>query len=301
MINTYPPARQRGLVVHGILLGSSVITTITALVLIFSSRVGLGLTFSIILLIFGSICVPIFGYRVYGLVNSSYQLDRNALRIGWGLRQERIPVSDIEWVKHISAFNGDLRLPIIRIPGGILGEVKDRNIGKIEYIADEVDSLVIVGTARKAFGVSPEDVNGFMQTFNRIFELGSLEIGEANSQYVSFAIVSAWNSIYNRFIWVFNLVLNLAFFFWVSIIAPGYATVSLGFVSTTRTPNIVPGTQLILLPVVSMLLSLFGFFLGLVLYQESRHYVLAKIIWLSNVLTTFLFLLSLLFILPTGT
>lgn len=301
MTSEFPPIRKKGLIYHSVLIGLVTIIALFSLVQIITSEVGLFLSLNIVLLILSGIFIPILAVRLYGLYKANYRLDRNFLQVDWGLRMERIPVSDIEWVKHISAFRDPVRMPVFRIPGGILGELTDRNLGKVEYLAADMEHLVLVGTAKMVFAVSPEDTTHFIQAFNRIFEMGSLEVGQGNSQYASMVIVGAWNSQLNRFAWILNLLLNISFFLWVSLIAPGYSSIALGFNVLDNVVDRVPGQQLILLPTLSIFLSIFAFILGLIFYQNPKRQLLARMVWMANVLLTLLFLASLIFILPTGT
>jgi hypothetical protein len=301
MISEFPPARKRGLIIHSVLLAIAFAFMIFSLFQIITGEIGIFLTLYIFLLILSGVFIPIFGYRIYGLAKANYFLDRNFLQINWGMRKEKIPVSDIEWVKHISAFPGGVRMPVLRLPGGILGDLVDANLGRVEYLAADEENMILVGTARKVFAVSPEDTTHFMQAFNRIFEMGSLEIGQGNSQYVSLVIVNAWSSPINRFVWILNLLLNIGFFLWVSLLAPGFRTISLGYNPLNNTYNMVPGQQLILLPTVSIATSIAAFILGLVFYQSAHHKVLAQVVWVTNIANTLFFLASLIFILPTGT
>ena len=41
---------------------------------------------------------PLLMYRLYALIQASYTLERDGLRIRWGLRGEDIPLSQIEWI-----------------------------------------------------------------------------------------------------------------------------------------------------------------------------------------------------------
>ncbi len=98
-MNEFPPARQRGLVIHIILTVLLSLVSFTALWLIFHTVVGLIFTIYVLVFIGTAIPVPLLGYRAYALTRANYLLDRNTLRLVWGLRMEDIPVTDVEWIR----------------------------------------------------------------------------------------------------------------------------------------------------------------------------------------------------------
>ena len=52
-----------------------------------------------ILLLIVIILLPVVIYRAYSLLNARYIVERDGLRLRWGLRLEDIPLSAIEWVR----------------------------------------------------------------------------------------------------------------------------------------------------------------------------------------------------------
>src|SRR5262249_54105146 len=108
------------------------------------------------------------------LTRSNYFLNRDNLRLVWGLRIEEIPLADVEWVRPLSALASPVHLPLLRLPGGILGVTRHSELGKIEFLASESSTLLLIATAQRVFAISPADPGTFTGSFQRAIELGSL-------------------------------------------------------------------------------------------------------------------------------
>lgn len=298
-MNEFPPPRQRGLIIHiiAILILSAV--SLSMFWLLFQTSVGLLLTIYLLAALLAFIPVPILAYRAYALTRSNYFLNRNNLRLVWGLRIEEIPLADVEWVRPTSALTIPISLPLFRLPGGILGVTRHPEFGRVEFLASESDTLLLVATAQRVFAISPADPVLFTANFQRAIELGSLMRAEAHSQYPSFAIVTAWENLMVRYLWLVGAFINVGLLLWVTIIAPGIARISLGFTPARVAQEPVPGVQLILLPLLSSIFFAFDWLVGLYFYRRPEQRILALIVWVSGVLSSVLFLLAVFFILNT--
>jgi len=298
-MNEFPPDRQRGLAIHlalAIVLG---MISLLGVWLTFQTQVGLLFTLYVLLFIFTAIPVPILGYRAYALSRANYVLDRNTLRLVWGLRIEEIPITDVEWVRQVASLPTKIRLPWFRLPGGILGASRQSEIGKVEFLASETKYLVLVATARQIFAISPENPAAFINAFQKTIEMGSLQSAQGQSQYPSFVVVRAWDSPVVRFLWMAGVFLNIGLLTWVTVFIPSLVNVSLGFGPNGKSLDPVPGQQLILLPMLSSFLFIIGLLTGLFFFRKPELRILALAIWLSGTLSALLFLIAVFFILST--
>lgn len=294
----FPPDKRTGLLIHGVLL--VILLIVAAWGFLHLSGAAGSLTFVVYLLI-GIVAfapVPLLAYRAYALYRAQYLLDRDSLELRWGLRNEVIPLTDIEWVRPVSDLTQPLGGPPLPMPGAILGVRRNRDLGVVEFLAGARKSLLLVATSRRVYAISPADPVDFMQTFARAVELGSLKQAKPKSLYPSFVVARAWESGLVRYLWLVALFLNLGLATWVSLLIPSAARFALGF-RPDRTPDAVPSVQLALVPLLSVFLSLTGWISGLFFYRWGRWRVLAVAIWLSGALTSLLFLLALLFIVIT--
>lgn len=298
-MNEFPPPRQRGLAIHIALTGFLSLVSAFALWLTFQTEVGL--LFAVYVLIFAAtaIPVPILSYRAYALTRANYLLDRNILRLVWGLRIEDIPVTDVEWIRPLAGLMAPVSLPWFRLPGGILGVTRQPDIGKVEFLASEAKTIVLVATARQIFAISPEDPSAFSAAFQKTIEMGSLQSSQGLSQYPSFVAARAWDDLVARYLWLAGGFFNIGLLVWVTVIIPSLGRISLGFEPTGSPLTPVPGAQLILLPLLSSLLFIAGLLSGLFLYRKPEQRVLALIIWASGAISALFFLVAVFFILST--
>ena len=243
--------------------------------------------------------LPLFIYRAYALMRADYILDRDSLEIRWGLRDEDIPLTDIEWLRPATDLTAPLRLPWLPIPGAVLGLRRHPDLGVVEYLASDPRNLLLVATSKRVYAISPSNAAKFAQTFARTIEMGSLLPAEAKSVYPSFIFSRAWENAWVRFLWLAGLFLNIGLAVWVMLTIPTLSQVSLGFAPSGATLPPSPAGQLVLLPIESAFLYLVGLFGGMYFYRWDTHRVLAVIIWASSAMTSLMFLLAVLFIIST--
>jgi len=295
----YPPPRQRGLALHtGLVILLSILAVILAWL---ASRFEIGPLFMLFILLAVAFFapLPVLAYRLYALRRGNYSLDRDKLTITWGLRVEQIPISDIEWVRPLSALAGPVPLPVFHLPGSVLGHRRHPDLGPVEFIASDAKSLLLVATSRQVFAISPEDATNFMFNLQRAIEMGSLSPAASESVYPSFVVGTAWESLLVRYLWLADLFLNIGLLAWVSLMVPSLGRIPLGFLPSGEPGEPVAAAGLILLPAVSIFLSLVGWIVGLVFYRRPDQRLLARIVWLSGVLSTLLFFAATLFIVIT--
>jgi hypothetical protein len=295
----YPPAKQLGLTVHFFFI------------LLLSGLAGWGIwnltfaqagpNFAIFLVdvLLALVPLPLFLYRAYALMRADYILDRDSLELRWGLRDEDIPLTDIEWLRPATDLATPLRLPWFPLPGAVLGMRRHPDLGVVEFLAASSKNLVLVATSKRVYAISPTNAARFAQTFARTIEMGSLLPAEAKSVYPSFVFSGAWNNPLARFLWLAGLFLNAGLAVWVILTIPTVSQVSLGFASTGGTLPPSSASQLILLPIISSFLFLVGLFAGMYFYRWETHRILALILWISSALSTLLFLAAVFFIVST--
>jgi hypothetical protein len=294
----FPPAKRGGLAFHGLLI--TLLASLSAWGFWSLAGIELGPTF-VLYLLFGIITfapIPILGYRAFALYRAQYRLDRDSLELRWGLRDENIPLSDIEWVRPIGDLTHPLLAPPTALPGAILGLRRHRDLGIVEFLASRRRGLLLVGTPGRVYAISPADPSEFLETFARAVELGSLREAKPKSQFPSLVFANAWESGVVRYLWLATLFLNLGLAAWISMLIPSSPTFALGF-RPDRGPDEVPSSQLIIIPLLSALLSLVGWMAGLFFFRWSKRRALSILVWGSGALSSLLFVLAVLFIVIT--
>jgi hypothetical protein len=295
----FPPPRRRGQNIHILLILVLAVIVVTLAVLAYRQPLGLLFTGLVVPAVLAFIPIPILIYRLYSLTRANYSLDRDQLTLAWGLRVEQIPVSDIEWVRPLSAMPRPFPLPFFRLPGALLGVRRHPDLGLIEFLASDEKSLLLVATSRQIFAISPEAPADFLQDIQHAIEMGSLSPALPKSVYPSFVVSQAWDSALARYLWLAGFFVNIGLLVWVSLMAPSLGHVSLGFLPSgaTRPPS--PGLALIILPIVSILFYLVGWGAGLMIYRREDRRPMAYILWTSGLISSLLFLLAVLFIVIT--
>ncbi len=295
----YPPPKQLGLLIHAFLilvLGGLAGWGIWNLTF---TEVGPNLVIFLLGALLALVLLPLLVYRAYALLRANYILDRDSLELRWGLRDEDIPLTDIEWLRPASDLTTPLRLPWLPLPGAVLGLRRHPDLGVVEFLASDPRKLLLVGTSKRVYAISPTDAASFAQTFARTIEMGSLLPTEARSIYPSFVFSRAWEDPLARFLWLIGLFLNIGLAIWVILTIPTVSQVTLGFAPSGAALSPSPASQLILLPIVSSFLYLVGSGAGLYFYRWDTHRILALIIWASSTLSALLFLFAVLFIVST--
>jgi hypothetical protein len=292
----FPPPRQGGLALH--IAISLILAGTTVWGFLNLSRAEVGPDFTLYLLVtLGAFApLPLFVYRTYALIQANYRLSRDNLTLRWGLRMEDIPLSDIEWIRPASDLTTPLRLPWLYLPGALLGLRRHPDLGVVEFLAARKRDLLLVATAKRVFAISPADASGFVRSFQRSIELGSLTHAEGHSVYPAFVVARAWENPLARYLWLSGILLNLGLIAWVTLLIPRLNQVSLGFSPSGLPLTPVPSVQFMLLPLISSFLFLAGWLAGLSFYRFPRQQVLAVVVWVSSLLSSLLFVMAVYFI-----
>jgi hypothetical protein len=287
------PPRQNGLVVHvalsSLLLGGSAFAFWSAV------RIGEGGYF-VLLMMLGLALLPpavLAVYRGYALLRAAYFLERNGLRIRWGLRLEDIPLNEIDWVRPA----GEVRLPFAALPGAVLGSQHQAELGEVEFLASDARRLLLVGTVRGVFAVSPADPRAFMRTFQRVMEMGSLDALTPFSARPAMFLRTVWKDRAARWLMLAGLGSTLVLFALASLAIPQREGISLGFDRYGMPHEPIPAVQLLLLPVLAALIWGMDVLLGLYLYRNPQNRPVAYLLWAGCALTPLLLLIALAFIL----
>lgn len=298
-VGHFPPPKRSGLLVHSFIIIVLTVIAVFGFINLSSAEVGPSFLIALLVSLVSFVPLPFFLYRIYSLWRADYHIDRDSLAIHWGLRLEDIPLSDIEWIRPADDLTTPLSLPSLPLPGGLLGVRRHSDLGTVEFLASDVKKLLLVGTAKRVFIISPDNPALFTQTFARATEMGSLSPAEGRSVYPSFVVSQAWESGLARYLWLSALFLNIGLFIWASLIIPSTPFVALGPQFIDGGFESVPSSQLIIFPVASLLLAIIGWIAGLYFYRWERERVLAFIVWGSSTFSSLLFLLAVLFIITT--
>ncbi len=234
-----------------------------------ASKASIGPTFLVYLLpaLISAPVIFLLAYRSYALLAASYQLERDGLRLRWGLRSEQIPSDAVVWVGLARDFPQPVPQPRLRWPGAVLGTRRLPDGRTAEYLASRNRDLVLIVAGERLFLISPADPAAFLQAFHRLAELGSLSPLPWRSDYPGFLLLRVWQSRSARNLLLAGLILNLVSFTWVSLAIPGMPVVALGFAPGREAA---PSVRLLLLPIISSLFYVLDFAAGLYFFRRGH-------------------------------
>jgi hypothetical protein len=306
---SFAPARRTGLIFQTglglVLLAGSGISFWKAMDVEAGARQA-GATFILYLLVFLLLFAPLPAliYRTYSLLGAHYLLERDGLRLRWGLRSEDVPLTEIEWVRPASdlealwaaasrsplRFSGGIPLPWLHWPGALIGTRGVEGLGPVEFIASDPSSLVLVATPQKVFAISPAEPQAFIRSFNRITELGSLTPISPHSVYPSFYLGRVWADRAARALLAGGLLIGLALVVWVVLTISTHRAITLGFNPSGAPAEAGPPERMLLLPVLYGLSYLFTLGAGLYSYRRTTQQPIAYLLWTGSVLEGLLLL-----------
>jgi hypothetical protein len=290
----FRPPRRRGLLFH---LGAALALAATsglAFIVGLDQQIG---TYFILLLILSLALfapLPLVIYRAYALARAGYWLERDGLRLHWGLRAEDIPLPEIQWVRRAGDLAARLPLPRLFWPGALLGSIHTADLGQVEYLASSTRTLVLIATSGRVYGISPEDPEAFVRAFQRTMEMGSLTPLSSISVLPAAYLSRVWADRLARWVLLGGLALTLLLFVSASLLIPTRTAISLGFSPDGRPLPGVPAERLILLPILGAFIYLTDLATGLFLYRRDASRPAAYLLWVCQIITAALFLAAVL-------
>jgi len=247
---------------------------------------------------------PLVIYRLYALLNARYSLERDGIRIHWGMRYEDVPLPQVEWIRPASDLAalipaqgrrrpGRLALPWLSWPGALLGTRQVEGLGTIEFLASSTSGLLLVATTRRIYAISPTNPEAFLRSFSRINELGSLSPLPQRSIYPASILSRIWSDRLAATLLLAGLGLSLALLLWVALIIPTRASFPLGF-SPDGTPFEPSASErLLLLPVLNSMAYLVDLVGGMYFFRRKVQQPVAYLLWAAGVLSPVVMLVGL--------
>jgi hypothetical protein len=137
--------------------------------------------------------VALIGYWVYGLVDSGYFLDRNALVIHWGPMEQIVPVGQIERIVQGQEIEDRASVTGGVWPGHCVGFAEVPDVGpSLMYATASSQRQIYVVTPGLAYGISPADPEGFVQSLSKRIEMGPTQVVEQSSKRPGFLDWAIW-------------------------------------------------------------------------------------------------------------
>jgi hypothetical protein len=239
---------------------------------------------------------PILLYHAYSLWGASYTLERDGIRLQWGLRIEDIPMDTVLWVRPDAALGEHISAPWWRWPGAVLGRKYLRDGTPVEFFAASTRPLLLIATSARVYAISPARPDEFMQAFQYLAELGTITPVAAHSVYPAFLVSRLGRDRRALALLFGGLALSLGLLIWVGMSVRTRATITWLY-PTTQAAEPAPAVRLFLLPVLNAVFYTTNTLLGLFFYRRSETQVASYLLWGVSMLTAVLFLGAVFFIL----
>ena len=296
MVNVFLPPRRRGLLVHALVAVFMAAGGGAAFWLALQGEVGGRLLILLMVSILLLAPLPLVLYRAYALSQASYSMDRDGLRLRWGLRAEDIPLPEIEWIRPAEEMGFRLPLPFWNAPGAILGARNIEGLGTVEFMASEVKSMLLVATPRRVYAISPVNREAFEHAFYRIIEMGSLSpLSPYSARPAAFA-QRVWQDRLARILIISGFSLEGLLFFVAALVMTTRRSISLGFNANLKPFDPGPPERLLLLPVMGAFAFVLDLLLGMFFYRRDEQHPVAYMVWACCVLTPLLLLIGITFL-----
>lgn len=287
----YPP-RKKGVILHSLTIALLSAFGVFFIVMAFRQNTGGVLALYLILGFLILLPLLVLIYRLYALTHASYEVERDGLRVRWGMRVEEIPLFEIEWVRPMQELGEELPLPFLSTPGALIGSVVSHNLGVVEYMASERQNLVVVASETKILALSPENPDLFTRAFQRAAEMGSLSpLQPTSTQPAAFAI-RVWRDKIARILILSNIGATLGLLVLDSIFTIGRSVLSLGYAPDGSLLEPVASSNLLLLPVLALVGTIGDLIAGIFLYHRDQYRMGSYALWGAGAITSLLLVVA---------
>jgi hypothetical protein len=286
------PPRRQGLILHsGMAL---LLAAADAISFFYAAQQAVGSYFVLLLLLSLALLAPfiLVCYRGYALMQARYSLERDGLRLRWGLRAEDIPLPDVEWVRPASDLAFRLPLPFLPTPGSILGTINVPDLGPVEFMAADLGSMLLIATPHKVYAISPADPQSFVAAFQRVVEMGSLSPLPSATTLPAAYLQSVWSDRPARYLNLVGLLLTVALFVVVGLVIPSHTSIALGWTSSGVPVKPGPPERLLLLPVLGTFTYILDLLVGLYLYRFLPLRPVSFLLWIASLITPILLIVA---------
>jgi hypothetical protein len=298
----FAPPRRPGLFFHGGVIIGLGLLGVWNLWQMTEASIGPVFLRHFLVSMFALLPLPLLLYRFRALQRAQYILERDGIRLRWGFRAVDIPMDQVQWVYPQEDLLTSLPKPWIYWPGSVLGTSLRPLQGatKVEYMAATVRKLVLIGTSELVYAISPQDRDGFLSVYHRMIELGSLSPIAPRSERPAYQLLQMWQILPVRFLFISTLGLSLVLFIWVSLEIPGRQGVVMGAAGSIVSQDLLPAAALLLLPFLNSVFLVASWLLGVFFFRDEKRRALAYLLWGGSLISSFLFLISLAYILSVS-
>ena len=283
----HPPPKRQGILIGLFLLGSLIFGISTGTAQLAAGRITplLGLWTALVI-----ICIPLailVIYRLYGLLNASYVLNRDGFFLRWGLASDDIPLEKIRDIFPLIEISDDLRPKAgIWWPGCVVGSRDVENLGFFEFFSSSSSARsIVIALEDRNLVISPSNRADFIQTFHEVVRLGTLEEIPEKTIRPNFFSAQLWSDALARSLIMMGLITLLSLLAYLSVqVGTLPEVVPFGFDANGNPDPLVPPAQLIILPLVGGFFWLIDLIVGAWLFRRKENKPIAYIVWGMGIL-----------------
>jgi hypothetical protein len=286
------PTRRLGLLFGSALLFAALGLTLVGLYFLATSEISPWLILWVILPLLGAPAAALISYQLYGLLTARYRMDREGIRVTWGLAEEQIPIGAIEEVHQVD----EVRLPRRPgkgpwWPGCVTGHKQVEGWGEVEFFGTDLSAgATIIQTGGRKLAITPGNPGEFKAHYGEALRSGPLEPVPAISQRPDRFISQIWSDLPARWLILTGLILPLSLLTFLSITSPHLpGAVPFGFGPGGEATTLAPGGRLLLLPMIGGFVWAVDLFIGSWLFRKEPHTLLAYMLWAVGAIVGALF------------
>ncbi len=241
-------------------------------------------TFLAGLAVMGSlVVVGLLAYSLNNLLRSEYILDRNSFTIAWGTNEQVVPTPQIERVVLGEELEGRVSLRGLHWPGCWVGYGQVEGIGPtLFYATVPPRQQIFLVTSGLAYGISPEDREGFLHTLRTRMQMGPTQLVEPASYGPEFLQWAFWRDGLGLALLAGGIVLLLALVGFLMARFPSLPRLlPLHFDAMGEPDRLGPHGEIFFLPLIGLAVLLANGGLGGLLYRRER--MAAHLLWAGAV------------------
>ena len=212
-------------------------------------------------------------YHTVSLLTLRYRLDRNGVYVRWFGSRQVIPIRDIQRIIDGSELGGVVvRRRGLHWPGHERGVGMVPGIGRTQFLASQpLTGQLLLVTPGSAFGISPQDPEGFLKAFEARRELGPNRLLEQEVHHARWLTWSLWKDSTAWMLVGAAVVINLGLFGYLAALFPGLDfQLPLHFNSLGQPDRIGTKMELFALPIIGLIILGTNLALGVLLYRRER-------------------------------
>jgi hypothetical protein len=280
-MDTRPP-KLMGFLIGLLMIGMLLLTIGWSVIQMGAGELTVWLAFWVVLPILSLPLLLLVVYRLYGLFTARYSINRDGLKLRWGLAYDDIPIQQLTRVDRAEAFKLT-KLPAFSAwwPGLVTGKRQIEGLGEVEYFATRgPEEIVVVQSGDRLLAISPRDVDEFLNAVRDALRMGALSTYEEISTRPNFALARLGSDRVALLLVVLGGILPVALFGYLLLVVGDITgQVAFGFDTSGAVDTLAPPGRLLLLPMIGGASWLLDLFFGIWMYRTSTNRPLAYTLW----------------------